>query len=123
LGIARYLDNESITRTLFGGPCSSDYAAPEQLRYNKNMIDARTDQFNLGIILVQLLLKGKHPFDCRLVEGNSIPDNILAGNWYKRVFENENLIQIRPFALKLLGYYPYDRYRTPEILLREIESL
>jgi eukaryotic-like serine/threonine-protein kinase len=122
LGIARYLDRKSITRTIFGGPLTQEYAAPEQLHYNKKLIDPRTDQFNLGIILVQLLLKGKHPFDPRLVEGISIPDNILNDNWYKQVLDDESMSPIRSIATKLLGHHQYQRFRTPEMLIREIES-
>lgn len=122
LGIARSLDSKSITKTIFGGPCSLDYAAPELLKYNKKLIDFRTDQYNLGIILVQLLLEGTHPFDPKLVGGNSIPQNILADNWFREVFDNGDLIPIRSVVLKLLGYQPYQRFRTHEMLMREIES-
>lgn len=73
LGIARSLDSISITQSWMGGPCTKIYAAPELLVYNKKMIDTRTDQYSLGIILVQLLLKSIHPFDPQLVGGNSIP--------------------------------------------------
>ena len=122
LGIAKSLDDKSITLTMFGGPCSRSYAAPELLKYNKKLIDFRTDQYNLGIILVQLLLKGTHPFDPKLVGGNSIPQNILTNNWYRKAFDSDNLLPIRSISLKLLGHQPYQRFRTYEMLMREIET-
>jgi len=63
LGIARFLDLESLTKTISPmGPCTPIYASPEQLANNKNLIDPRTDFFALGIIGLELFL-GIHPFD------------------------------------------------------------
>lgn len=122
LGIARSLDRTTITHPLAFGPCTPDYAAPELLIYNKKLIDKRTDQYSLGIILVQLLLEGKHPFDPVLVGGPSIPDNILSDNWFKAVFAKKEFSSISPIAKKLLGFQQYQRYRTSGMLLGEINS-
>lgn len=115
LGIARLLDSESLTRTLNAvGPCTPVYAAPEQLRNRKAKIDHRTDQFNLGIIFVQLLLGGRHPFDPRCVgRGESIVANILNNLWASEVFRGLNLPgPWNRLALRLLGNEPFMRYRT-----------
>ncbi|WP_165394792.1 protein kinase domain-containing protein [Methanofollis fontis] len=122
LGIARSLDSTSITETLLGGPCSKLYAAPEQLHYDKKRIDKRTDQYNLGIILVQLLLKGTHPFDPSLVGGNSIPHNIINGNWYTSIFNEPVLSPIFPLASQLLSPKPYQRFRFSNMILDKIDS-
>jgi len=122
LGIARSLDSTSITRYLAAGPCTPFYAAPELLRYDRKLIDKRTDQYNLGIILVQLLLKGIHPFDPTLVGGQSIPHNILSDNWYRKIFNDPQLSKIGPVASTLLGFHQYQRFRTSEMLLNEIDS-
>lgn len=61
-GIARALDEPSLTRDFVGmGPGTPAYAAPEQLRNDKAMIDWRTDQFGLSVVLSECLL-GHHPF-------------------------------------------------------------
>lgn len=115
LGIARLLDSESLTRTLNAvGPCTPVYAAPEQLRNRKAKIDHRTDQFNLGMIFVQLLLGGRHPFDPRVVgRGESIVANILNNLWASEVFRGLNLPgPWNRLALRLLGNEPFMRYRT-----------
>lgn len=122
LGIARSLDRTSITQPLVSGPCTPAYAAPELLNYNKKLIDKRTDQYSLGIILVQLLLKGNHPFDPAIVGGESIPHNILSDNWYRAVFENREFLSISPIAKKLLGFQQFQRYRTYEMLMDDINS-
>lgn len=122
LGIARVLDVDSITQTILGGPLSRFYAAPEQHKYNKKLIDWRTDQYNLGIVLVQLLLKGTHPFDPNLVGGKSISENIMNDNWFRQVFNDKNLLPIRSIASKLLGFQQFQRYRTYEMLMSDIDT-
>jgi Serine/threonine protein kinase len=114
LGIARVLDSASITQTKYGGPLSQDYAAPEQHRYNKALINWRTDQFNLGIILMQLLLNGHHPFSPQLVEGKSIPDNIMNDNWYRQAITETHLLPIKSLVTNMLSFEQYGRYRTFE---------
>ncbi|WP_424026140.1 serine/threonine protein kinase [Methanoregula sp.] len=122
LGIARSLDSTTITRHLAAGPCTPFYAAPELLRYDRKLIDKRTDQYNLGIILVQLLLKGTHPFDPTLVGGQSIPYNILSDNWYRKIFDDPQFSKMGSIASTLLGFQQYQRFRTSEMLLNEINS-
>jgi len=124
LGIARLLDEESLTQTIaLRGPATPFYAGPEQLLNRKASIDIRTDQFNLGIILLQLLMKGIHPFDPAIVcAGENIVENILAGRWYRGVFTNPHLICLQPLIEKLLGKEPYMRYRSPDNLMRRIDE-
>lgn len=122
LGIARMLDLKSLTQTLaLRGPCTPFYAAPEQLWNRKTRITARTDQFCLGIILVQLLLGGRHPFDPTLVGGGSIVENILAGKWHRDLFQEPSFAAMSTLATKLLGREPYQRYPTTRRLLEDIE--
>lgn len=61
-GIVRMLDQPSLTRDFLGmGPGTPKYAAPEQLNNEKALIDWRTDQFGLAIVLAECLI-GRHPF-------------------------------------------------------------
>ena len=121
LGIARLLDLESLTRTAaMRGPCTPFYAAPEQLNNRKTEIDFRTDQFSVGIILMQLLSKGQHPFDPAYVGGDSIIQNIITGNWNKRILEELEPKALKPLIFRLLGPEPYERYRNPIDLIGDI---
>jgi len=122
LGIARMLELDSITQTRFGGPLSREYAAPEQHKYDKALINWRTDQYNLGIILMQLILKGHHPFSPGLVGGNSIQENIMNDKWYKGAFADANLLPLQPIVSNLLGFEQYDRYRTFDLLTCDLDS-
>ena len=122
LGIARLLDDESLTRTVaVSGPCTPIYAAPEQLTNRKNDIDIRTDQFCLGIILGQLVLSGEHPFNPTLVKsGASIVDNILNDNWARNEIETVANHALFRLCEKLLGNQPHLRFRRAEFLLDAI---
>ena len=123
LGIARLLDADSLTETLNArGPCTPVYAAPEQLKNRKAHIDTRTDQFGLGIVFLQLLFGGRHPFDPRVVgSGESIVHNILSGAWAKTEIAALRLPEaFSTMASRLLGSEPYKRYRNSAALLDAI---
>jgi len=124
LGIARLLDEESLTQTIaHRGPATPAYAAPEQLLNRKASIDIRTDQFNLGIITTQLLMGGVHPFDPEVVgDGENIMENIIQGKWVKDVFTNHDLRLLQPLIERLLGKEPYMRFRSPELLMQQIDN-
>ena len=117
LGIARFLDLESLTKTISPmGPCTPIYATPEQLTNNKNIIDPRTDFFNLGIIALELYL-GVHPFDPTYVGNHySIVENILQ-NKYTLVTPSVTYDdKIAQFSYQTLKTQPYNRFRNYTIL-------
>lgn len=123
LGIARLLGEESITNTLLpNGPCTPNYSSPEQLLNNKSAINWRSDQFCLGILLFQLLLKGIHPFNPKNVGiGEYIYENIINNKHCDfSLIENVTSNEIKLLD-KMLGNQPYQRYRKPSLLLLEIE--
>jgi eukaryotic-like serine/threonine-protein kinase len=124
LGIARLLDFESLTRTLaMKGPCTPFYAAPEQLQNRKTEINFRADQFSLGIIMLQLLLGGEHPFDPVVVgSGSSTVENILRDNWARARLNNPDFADLRGLVTRLLGHEPYQRYRKDDILMSELDK-
>jgi len=117
LGIARFLDLESLTKTISPmGPCTPIYAAPEQLTNNKNLIDPRTDFFGLGIIALELYL-GVHPFDSAYI-GNkySIVENIMQQKYIVETGTVKPDVAIVEFASKTLQIQPYDRFRNYQML-------
>ncbi|XDD53368.1 serine/threonine protein kinase [Leptospira sp. WS4.C2] len=117
LGIARFLDKESLTKTIYPyGPCTPAYAAPEQLTNKKNAIDQRSDFFVLGIVALELFL-GVHPFDPVII-GNSlsIPENILESQF---VVETEQRIpspKFKQFVEKTIKNEPFQRFRNYEMI-------
>jgi serine/threonine protein kinase len=110
-GIARFLDLESLTKSISPfGPCTPIYASPEQLKNNKNIIDPRTDFFSLGILALELLM-GVHPFSPECV-GNkySIVENILQNNY--NILPKLQSEQISELANMTLQTQPYRRFRN-----------
>jgi serine/threonine protein kinase len=124
LGIARALDSTALTLSFWQrGPCTPPYAAVEQLTNRKTAIDHRTDQFALGIVLAQLLMKGQHPFDPAVVgAGESIPDNILGGAWCKAKLSRAAPAPLVAVVGRMLGREPHQRYRTPATLRSALDD-
>lgn len=70
-GIARDLKNISLTATSANfGPHTAGYAAPEQYRNLKRLIDSRTDMFSIGVVAYEML----HGFNPFIKGANSILD-------------------------------------------------
>lgn len=117
LGIARFLDLESLTKTISPmGPCTPSYAAPEQLTNNKNLIDPRTDFFALGIIALELYL-GVHPYDPTYVGNHfSIVENIMQNNYIVETDTVKRNGAITEFVDKTLQIQPYQRFRNYQML-------
>lgn len=111
LGIARLLGESSITGTWELGPMTPVYAAPEQIQNRKADIGPRTDQFNLGIILAQLLLHGDHPFSPECAGGANIQTNIANGQWGRTTLEKQVDRDLVNIIGKMLGKEPYTRFR------------
>lgn len=124
LGIARVLDEQSLTLTVqANGPCTPIYAAPEQIKNRKNSIDIRTDFFSLGIICAELIL-GKHPFSTEVTNvGMGIVDNVLNGR-YELEYNGTYLSnELKGVIGRLLQPEPYQRIRTYNKLENEIRNI
>jgi len=122
-GLVRDLSSTSLTPSFVpSGPGTPLYSAPEQLNNEKTLIDWRTDQFSLGIIL-SLLITKIHPFKN---PGESNYDAInrvqnregLADHFINRCKNNswEGLF-------KLLSPWPIRRANSIEELNTIIKSL
>ena len=117
LGIARFLEYESLTNTIaLFGPCTPIYAAPEQLLNKKELINMRTDFFALGIIILEMHL-GYHPFLPEKVrDGKSIPENIVNGLYVHPNVKKGTSDSFSLLIERLLKVHPYQRFRNYEIL-------
>lgn len=122
LGIARFLNDTSLTQTLqFMGPCTPFYAAPEQLRNDKKIIDVRTDLFSLGIIILEILL-GFHPFDpSKIGSGSSIPENIINGIYFD-ISKSGFSENFQALVNRLLANPQYKRFRNSELIIQFITT-
>lgn len=112
-GIVRMLDQPTLTQAFLNmGPGTPAYASPEQLTNDKALIDWRTDQFDLAIVLAEGLL-GYHPF---LEQGKTIHDAIMSVAAQQEMpAENAQRLQELGFGclIKALKPWPIARYRRP----------
>lgn len=121
LGIAKIAGETSITPTFWiRGVCTPAYASPEQLKNRKTEIDYRSDQFSLGIVFLQLLMGGRHPFDPTIVGGTSIPENITKGNWAKTKLDGCGHDGIKQIVHRMMAPEPFLRYRNPNDLTASV---
>lgn len=113
-GIVRMLDAPSLTHDFLGaGPGTPAYAAPEQLNNERHLIDWRTDQFGLGVVLSECLLS-RHPFQ---QAGMTLRDAILqvaARQPLPRQAVEELGKLGFPSLIRALEPWPVKRYRHPD---------
>ncbi|WP_245951668.1 serine/threonine-protein kinase [Paracidovorax anthurii] len=121
-GIVRMLNQPTLTQAFAQmGPGTPAYAAPEQLTNDKALIDWRTDQFDLAIVLAECLL-GHHPF---LASGKTIPEAIMAvAARHEMPAENAARLAALGFgALRTaLKPWPIARFRNPSDFLESLKT-
>ena len=112
-GVVRMLDMPTLTRDFMGfGPGTPSYASPEQLNNEKALIDWRTDQFDLAIVLSECLLGG-HPF---MAAGKNIHSAIIEVASRNSLPDETRLaLEQRGFGclVRALSPWPVSRYRRP----------
>lgn len=112
LGLVRDLSESSITPSWVArGPGTPYYSAPEQLNNEKNLIDWRTDQFALGIV-VGICLIGQHPFR---ESSMTIVDTIMAiGQRRSCTDQFRTKVSALGFGgiIKMLEPWPHRRYQS-----------
>lgn len=117
-GLVRDLGDESLTQTeLDRGPGTPFYAAPEQLQNRKDLIDWRTDQFSLGVVL-SVCGFGRHPYG----EATDVPARVVhkvrghgePTHDFKAWTHANGLDSLR----RMTNIWPVQRFRTPEQLAR-----
>ncbi|HEX3837804.1 MAG TPA: serine/threonine-protein kinase, partial [Steroidobacteraceae bacterium] len=111
-GIVRALDLPTLTHHfMMQGPGTPAYAAAEQLNNEIALIDWRTDQFGLAVVLSECLL-GHHPFApekdvqaaiSRVAARAAVPSATQKG------LEGAGFSAL----LRALAPWPHQRYRTP----------
>lgn len=116
-GIVRDLNAPTLTADFMGmGPGTPANAAPEQLTNEKALIDWRTDQFGLALVIAQCVL-GRHPH--LPAAGGNIRDAIMRVA-AKQPLADDSRQQLTAAGfgglLRALDPWPVGRYRRPEDL-------
>lgn len=121
-GLVRDLARTSLTQTwLLRGPGTPYFASPEQLRNEKAMIDWRSDQFSLGIVIT-LGIFGFHPYQ---EEGASLQQTVEyvaeRSPQTSRFLNRANEARM-PFLIRMTAPWPVERFRLPEDIQRVWEE-
>lgn len=115
-GIVRDLSQPTLTQAwLPMGPGTPFYAAPEQLSNQKELIDWRTDQFALGVLLAECAL-GYHPYSEPGYDATQIVQRVAQRQLPSARFVEESRQQRLPALVRMVAPWPVGRYRTPEEL-------
>jgi eukaryotic-like serine/threonine-protein kinase len=122
-GIARLLDEPTLTHAHMPlGPGTPGYAAPEQLNNEKTLIDWRTDQFGLGLVLAECLT-GAHPY---IPPGGTLAHAVAA------VSAKQEMPISTVAVLGMMGFdcltralksWPVARFRRPNDFRKALESI
>ena len=113
-GLVRDLEKESLTATwAMRGPGTPLYAPPEQLNNDKALIDCRSDQFSLGIVLSKCGF-GNHPY-ARNGDGdndivNRVSENQDPSNAFTEWAESAGLNVL----VSMVQPWPVQRICTPD---------
>lgn len=117
-GLVRDLSLSSLTQTWqASGPCTPLYASPEQLNNDKNLIDWRTDQFAMGVVM-SYCITGKHPYlkdesASEVTAIESVAQREGVATWFKE-FANTNRVE---FLVRMLHPWPNRRFTYPADLV------
>lgn len=120
-GLVRDLVRTSLTQTwLMRGPGTPFFAPPEQLRNEKAMIDWRSDQFSLGVVLA-LAAFGFHPFQDEGASPVQTVERVAEHGLQSARFVDAANQSGMPYLVRMTGAWPVERYRTPDDLRRAWE--
>jgi len=123
LGVVRETGAKGLTQTGFVAPLTPGYAAPEQFRDERALICFKTDFFAIGVVMY-LLMSGTHPFhwdgsmdrlDVQLATLNHAPKPLSELVQVSQQFSD--------FVEKAMKKAQFERQRTPDIFVEQLEAL
>ena len=112
-GLVRNLQESSLTQTwMVRGPCTPYFASPEQLVNDKNLIDWRSDQFSLGVLL-SVCTFGFHPFQEEGTAPQGVVDRVAQRVACTQRFVESTQEFGLPALVKMVSPWPVGRFRKP----------
>jgi len=112
-GMVRMLSETSITESWQPrGPGTPFYAAPEQLNNDKHLIDWRTDQYALGILLAEATF-GYHPFKDQGEDDHAAVDKVARRLQPSARFRTDTALCGLQVLAEMVKPWPSQRVRMP----------
>ncbi len=122
-GIVRDLSSVSLTESyLQQGPGTPFFASPEQLNNDKHLIDWRSDQFSIGVVL-GICLTGNHPYQIPGQTQMHTVNQVITRATCSSEFSCKVNEAGCGFLAKMVMPWPVDRYARPDLIIRELENL
>jgi len=122
-GIVRDLSSTSLTRTyLKQGPGTPFFASPEQLNNEKHLIDWRSDQFSVGVIL-GIYLTGNHPYKRYGQTDIQIVEEVISRSGHSQEYFEQVNNSGFGFLAKMVAPWPINRFAHPKFIIEKLEKL
>lgn len=122
-GLVRDLSGVSLTRTyLEQGPGTPFFASPEQLNNDKHLIDWRSDQFSIGVVL-GVCLTGNHPYQQPGQTDVQTVNQVVTRATCSSEFSWKANKSGCGFLTKMVSPWPVDRFARPDLIIMELENL
>jgi len=117
-GLVRDLADSSLTATWMPhGPGTPIFSPPEQILNEKHLIDWRSDQFSLGV-LISICTFGFHPFAEPSLPDVEVVDRVAQRQPQASRFRAAANTARLPTLIRMTGVWPVERVRTPQELAR-----
>lgn len=117
-GLVRDLKADSLTQTwALTGPGTPLFAPPEQLLNEKHLIDWRSDQFSLAVLL-SFMAFGFHPYSLATdTHAETIERVAIRGSLSDRFIQAARAAGLGGL-IQMASSWPVERYRRPEELAK-----
>lgn len=124
-GLVRDITAKSLTQTwVMSGPGTPYFASPEQLNNEKGLIDWRSDQFSLGVLL-SLCYLGLHPYqhDGEPLYSLATVERVASREKNREKFKSKAIEGKIPFLVRMTAPWPIERHRDPQELINLFEEV
>lgn len=122
-GLVRVLNERSLTHSFLPqGPGTPFFASPEQLNNDKHLIDWRSDQFSLGVLLA-ICLTGSHPYCHEMMNDIQVVECVMSRTTCSETVKSKLFEMGFGFVLKMISPWPIERYPKPIFIQQEIETV
>lgn len=124
-GLVRDIKAASLTQTwALNGPGTPYFASPEQLNNDKSLIDWRSDQFSLGVV-ISLCYFGIHPYqqDGEHCYSPATVEQVALRKQHGDKFISKAKQEKLPFLIRMTASWPIERYRDPQELKKLFEEV
>jgi len=119
-GLVRDTSRSSLTPTFLpSGPGTPMFASPEQLNNDKHLIDWRTDQFCMGVVL-GLCLSGRHPFRSEGMTDGQVVGLVAERGRCPEVFAELAAGEGLDAITRMVELWPVKRFATPAALIEAL---